>query len=114
MKDLSTLQPARKISTNSDQAQKTLEQDGFDIEHKVHIQEHLKRAQQLEENKTKACVLIFSNCCDRMMQLQIEEHVDYKAMIKNNPIELLKAIRVLMHDPARAKYPCASVTEALL
>ena len=50
MKDLSTLQPARKISTNSDQAQKTLEQDGFDIEQKVYIQEHLKRAQQLEEN----------------------------------------------------------------
>ena len=44
MKDTSTLQPARKISTNSDQALKTLEQDGFDIDHKVHIQKHLKQA----------------------------------------------------------------------
>jgi hypothetical protein len=32
----------------------------------------------------------------------------------NDPIELLKVIQLLMHDPIRARYPYASVTEALL
>jgi len=49
------------------------------------------------------------------MQLRVEEHKDYETTIKNDPIELLKVIQVLMHDPARAKYPLfASMTEALL
>ena len=48
------------------------------------------------------------------MQPHIEEHVDYESKIKNDPFELLEAIRVLMHDPARAKYPFASMTEVLM
>jgi hypothetical protein len=92
MKDLTALQPTRKASTNADAATKQLEQDGFDIEYKVHIQEHLKRVQQLEENKTKSYALIYSNYCNRTMQLRIEEHVDFETTIKNNPIKLLKAI----------------------
>ena len=67
MKDLLILQPARKISINSDPALKTLEQDSFDIEHKVHVQECLKHAQQPEENKTKACALVFGNHCNQTM-----------------------------------------------
>ena len=48
------------------------------------------------------------------MQLQIEEHVDHETTVKNDPIEPLKAIHVLMNNPARAKCPCASVLAALL
>ena len=91
MKDLSVLVPRRKVSVASD-ASRQVEQDGFDIIHKVEAQEHLKRVQQLEENKTKAHALIFSMCCNRVMQLRIEEHVDYESKIKNDPFELLKAI----------------------
>jgi hypothetical protein len=32
---------------------------------------------------------------------------------RNDPIELLNKIKVLMHDPIRAKYPFASLTEAI-
>ena len=91
MKDLSILVPRRKVSVASD-ASRQVEQDGFDIVHKVEAQEHLKRVQQLEENKTKACALIFSTYCNRVMQSHIEEHVDYESKIKNDPFELLKAI----------------------
>ena len=114
MKDMTTLAPSRFISTNTDEAAKQVEQDGYDILYKVNLQEHIKRVQQLEENKTKAYSLIYSTYCNRVMQLRVEEHKDYESTIKNDPIELLKAIRVLMHDPARAKYPFASMTEALL
>ncbi len=114
MKDLTTLSPVRDVSTNTDDATRQVEQDGFDILYKVNLQEHIKRVQQLEENKTKAYSLIYSNYCNRVMQLRVEEHKDFESKIKNDPIELLKAIRILMHDPARAKYPFASMTEALM
>jgi hypothetical protein len=32
----------------------------------------------------------------------------------NNPIELLRVIKLLMHDPIRARYPYVSVRGALL
>ncbi len=47
------------------------------------------------------------------MQNRIEEHPNFEAMIRDNPIELLNKIKVLMHDPIRAKYPYASLTEAI-
>ena len=42
------------------------------------------------------------------MQQHIEEHPDYTTML-NNPIELLKAIQILMHDPVHAQYPSLCV-----
>ena len=113
MKDLMTAEPQRLVSTIADETTRVAQQNGYDIKYKVELQEHYKRVQQLEENKTKAYALIYSNYCSRVMQLRVEEHKDYESTIKNNPIKLLKAIRVLMHDPARAKYPLASMTEAL-
>ena len=47
------------------------------------------------------------------MQSRIEEHPDFDTKLQDDPIELLKAIKVLMHDPIRAKYPYASLTEAV-
>ena len=48
------------------------------------------------------------------MHNRIEEHPDYVTTIRGNPIELLMKIKVLMHDPVRAKYPFASLTEAMV
>ena len=44
-----------------------------------------------------------------MMQHRIEEHPDFESTIQNDPIELLKAIKIVMHDPIRAKYPYTSL-----
>jgi hypothetical protein len=47
------------------------------------------------------------------MQNQIEEHLDFEATIRNNSIELLEKIKVLMHNLIRSKYPYASLTKAI-
>ena len=47
------------------------------------------------------------------MQQRIEEHPDFNT-IQDDPIELLKIIKLLMHDPIPAQYPFASMTSALL
>ena len=62
---------------------------------------------------TKAYALIFSNFCNKTMQNRVEEHPEFETTIRDDPIELLNKIKVLMHDPIRAKYPFASLTEAI-
>ncbi len=47
------------------------------------------------------------------MQSQIREHPDFESKIKNDPIALLDAIKILIHDHVRAQYPMVSMTEAL-
>jgi hypothetical protein len=44
----------------------------------------------------------------------MEEHPEFNTAIRDDPIELLNKIKVLMHDPIRAKYPSASLTEAII
>ena len=46
------------------------------------------------------------------MQQRIEEHPDFST-IQDNPMELLKVIELVMHDPIIARYPMASMTNAL-
>ena len=52
--------------------------------------------------------------CDKKIKERIEAHPDFENTIQDNPIELLKYIKVLMHDPVRARYPYASLTDTLV
>jgi hypothetical protein len=40
--------------------------------------------------------------------------LDYENTIRDDPIELLNKIKILMHDLIRAKYPFASLTETMI
>ena len=92
---------------------KKMEQDGLDILCQAKITRFLEREEVLDQNLNKACALICSTYCDKTMQNRIEEHPDFESKTRDDPIEPLKAIKVLMHDPIRAKYPFASLTEAI-
>jgi hypothetical protein len=52
----------------------------------------LKRKQNYENNRVKAYALIWERCA-RGMQVKIESRNDFENRIKNNPIELLQAIK---------------------
>jgi hypothetical protein len=47
------------------------------------------------------------------MQEGIKQHPDFASKIYNDPIELLKAIKILMHSPIRAQYPLIGWMDAL-
>jgi hypothetical protein len=113
-KDLSTLAPIRGQATATDPAVRANEQAGMDILYQAELERYLDRTDTLEQNLTKAYSLIYSTYCNKMMQNRIEEHPDYETTIRDDPIELLTKIKVLMHDPIRAKYPFASLTEAMI
>jgi hypothetical protein len=57
--------------------------------------------------------LIFANYCSKAMQARIEQHPDYEAKLKNDPIAVLEAIKTLMHNSVRAQYPIVTVIDAL-
>ena len=90
-----------------------MEQSGLDITYKSKLDEHIKRVNTLKANLVKAYVLIYSQYCSKTMQHQVEEDPDFEKKIGDDPIELLKALKVLMHDTARARYPYTLMTETL-
>ena len=82
-----------------------MEQDGFDIMYQAEIKKYLERVQALEENMNRAYALIIGTYCSKAIQGRVEEHPDYETKIRDDPIELLRVLSMLMHDPVRACYP---------
>jgi hypothetical protein len=111
--DLTPHEPRRGISRDIDSAANLKAQAGKDIMHQAEVERYLERKDTLKQNLTKAYALIFSTYCNKTMQNRVEEHPKFEATIRDDPIELLNKIKVLMHDPIRAKYPFASLTEAI-
>ena len=111
-RNLDSNKPTRETSTLTDAAQAKIDQDGKDIDYQAKLTRFLEREDTLNENLLKAYALIFSNYCSKTIQNRIEEHPDFESVIRDDPIELLKAIKVLMHETARARYPLASLTDA--
>ena len=57
---------------------------------------------------------MFGTYCSKVIQSQVEEHPDYETTIRDDPIELLNTVNVLMHDSVRAKYPYASLYDVMM
>jgi hypothetical protein len=106
--------PARGKSTGTNPVANINEPAGMDILYQAELERHLEQNDTLEQNLTKDYTLIFSTYCNKTMQNRIEEHPDYETTICDDPIELLSKIKVVMHDPIRAKYPFASLTKAMI
>jgi hypothetical protein len=112
--DLTPNVPIRGAATAADATANLKQQAGMDILHQAKLERYLEIKDTLERNLAKAYALIFSTCCkNKTMQNRIEEHPELETTIRDDPIELLNKIKVLMHDPIRAKHPFASLTEAI-
>ena len=105
--------PNRSISANTGDDKK-LEQDGFNRIYQAEIKQLLDRERAVEDNLDKAYALMFGTYCSKVIQSWVEEHPDYETRIRVDPIELLKTVNVLMPDTVRAKYPCASLYDAMV
>jgi hypothetical protein len=112
--DLRPHVPRRGAATAADNTANLRQQAGMDILYQAKLERYLERKDTLEQNLAKAYALIFSTYCNKtIMQNRIEEHPEFETAIHNDPIELLNKIKVLMHDPIRAKIPFVSLTEAI-
>jgi hypothetical protein len=114
MIDLDLKKLIRKVSTANNAGVKQLEQDGFDLEYKAKLNKFLERKDCLEQDEIKKYILIMSEHCTKTMQDRVKEHPDFKIKIQDDPIELLRAINVLMHVPVRGRYPFAALIDVLM
>ena len=111
-KDLSSEKPTRSISSKTGDDRKK-EQDGFHMIYQPEIKQFLDSERALEDNLDKAYALLFGTYCSKVIQSWVEEHPDYETTIRDDPIELLKTVNVLMHDTVTVKYPYASLCDAM-
>jgi hypothetical protein len=102
--DMTTNMPTRKLSraTGTD---KDMEQEGYDMLYKAEIDIYTKRKHKFEDNMNKVYSLIFLQHCNKTIQDMITGHPEFESKIENDPIELLKAVKILINDPVRARYP---------
>ena len=110
--DLGQYKPTKMISQETDSDLKKIEQEENDMIYHEEVKEFVKRKNALNINLGKAYAFIITYC-NRTIEQRILVHPDYQTKIKNDPIELLKVIKILMHDPERAKYPYSSLTKAM-
>jgi hypothetical protein len=109
--DMTSKIPIRRISVATNADNRVTEQEGYNILYKAELDMYTKRKHELEDNMNKMYSLIYLLHCNKTIQDRIHAHPDFETKIKNDPIELLKAIEILINDPVRTRYPYASVTE---
>ena len=73
------------------------------------------RDQTLDSTLRVAYTIIFSNYCDKELQNCLENKKDFITKIENNPIELLAAIKEMMHTTSHERliYPFETLWTSL-
>jgi hypothetical protein len=107
--DMTKNMPTRKLSQETG-TDKIMEQEGFDMLYKAEINIYTKRKHELEQNTYS---LIYLQHCNKTIQDRITGHPEFESKIENDPIKLLQAVKILINDPVRARYPFASITESI-
>jgi hypothetical protein len=99
--DMTSKIPIRRISGTTNADERVTEQEGYDILYKAEIDMYTKRKHKLEDNMNKTYSLIYRQHCSKTIQDRIHAHPDFETKIKNDPIELLKAIEILINNPVQ-------------
>ena len=109
--DVSTWKPSMQVSRASTEEVRAVEGRQFEIEFKANYDTYSKRVQTYENNKTKAYALFWERCA-KAMKNKIEARSDYHK-IKNDPIELLKAIKEHALNYQENRYSMLIILDAM-
>jgi hypothetical protein len=90
--DTKIWRPSLQKSQSEDPETKKNENEEFRMEFQAALQTYQKRQSLYESNTIKAYALFWGRCT-KGMRNKIEARTDYGTKIKNNPIELVKAIK---------------------
>jgi hypothetical protein len=86
--------PVKRLSGATNADDRATEQEGYYIQYKAEIDMYMKRKHELEDNMNKTYSLIYLQHCNKTIQDRIHAHPDFKTKIKNDLLELLKAIEI--------------------
>jgi hypothetical protein len=109
--DASSWKPKMQVSSKTEASEKALEERQFEIEFKADYDEYRKRLQVLHNNQTKAYDLLWERCA-KSMKNKIESRADFDK-IKNDPINLLKAIKEHSLNNQENPYTMSIILDAI-
>ena len=67
---------------------------------------------EFKENLSESYTVIWE-LCNKQLQNLIKKNIYYETKIHDNPINLIKFIKILMQKSECSKYPFVSITEVL-
>ena len=107
-----SMKPALRSSSKTDAKELARENKQFEKEFDKDYDAYRKRASQYEQNKVKAYALIWERC-SKGMQNKVESRTDFVSRIKDEPLELLKAIKEHALNYQETRYVMSIVTDSL-
>ena len=105
--------PKLQNSTNADDALKARENEAFMQAYLVKVKNNETRQLMITDNRIQLASIIISKYCTAGMVELLRAETDYETKLKKEPIELLKRLQKLSHDPAASSYGYATLVRAL-
>ena len=110
--DMTKHQPVIRVSKSQDPQQREAEEKIYDLQAKAEVEMFHKRQEALELNMSKAYAFLWEQCT-KGMKNKIESRTDFLDKIKDDPIELLKVIKVHAMHYQEHRYETAITVDAL-
>ena len=86
------------MSLETEPNKRETDQIGMDILYQEDIKDYIKRIIYPKKNIRNPCTVIWE-FCNKHLQNLIDTNVEYEIKIQENPIEILKYIKTLIHKP---------------
>ena len=90
--DFQPCKPTLTASAETDAAKKKVEDRQFELEHTIEFKAYSNRTDTCAQNKIKSHSFLWGQC-SKAMQHKVESKPKFASQIKNDPVELLKAIK---------------------
>ena len=93
-------------------ADRTRENRQFELQYNVEYKAYSHRVDIYDQNKSKAYSFLWGQC-SKAMQHKVESRPQFVSTIKNDPVELIKAIKEYAMAYQDTKYPVLTILEAM-
>ena len=112
MKDIDAEIPVQKESKLFDKTAKGKQNATFKSIFDCELKEHVARKRHFRNNLSAIYALITDEYCTEAMLSYIEQRSDFKTTIRDDPLELLKAIEEGIHQPAAGQFHLETLSAA--
>ena len=106
--------PRRERSILADEDERAFEQETFNQDYKNATSKYERKIKNLQDNMASSYILIFEDYCTKDLQQRIEQHPEFKEKIRDDPVELVNTIKVLIQSPVRREYRYHPLKAALV
>lgn len=110
--DMKSVFPTLQVSTEQDNAVAAAENKQFEMLFKAQLDKYVEREAIYESNCGNAYAFLYEHC-NKTMQNKIKSRSDFDSKIKNDPIELLKAIEEQSISYQEKRYEFSTITDAI-